>query len=101
MSIQILNIQPSTRENKRLIALLSDGQKIHFGLKTGSTYIDHKDKAKRYAYIRRHSTNPKERKLIKDLTPSPATLALYILWGPSTNIKQNVKYLNHLWKKNK
>ena len=54
MSIQILNIQPSTRENKRLVALLSDGRKIHFGLKTGSTYIDHKDKAKRYAYIRRH-----------------------------------------------
>lgn len=94
MLIQIIDIQPSTRENKRYVAFLSNGEKIHFGLKTGSTYIDHKNKEKRYAYIRRHSTNPKEEYLIKHITPSPAVLSLYILWGPSTKIKENIKYLH-------
>ena len=41
--------------------------------------------------------NKTENHLIKNLIPSPSLLSYYILWGPHTNIHQNIKYLNNLW----
>jgi hypothetical protein len=63
---------PSERKNKRLKALMTDGTEIHFGLKGGYTYVDEKDKTKRYNYHARHMANKTEKKLITSLTPSPA-----------------------------
>lgn len=72
-------IKPSTRQGKRYMAVFHDGTTIHFGQAGGSTYIDHKDKAKRAAYIARHRvnedwSNPK----------TPGALSRYILWEKET-----------------
>jgi hypothetical protein len=98
MPLQIIEITESPRKNNRFMATLSDGRKIHFGLKHGSTYIDHHDKAKRKAYIKRHYNSSNERHLIDNLTASPSVLALFILWGISTNPMINIEYLNSLFR---
>ena len=91
----ILRIEPSNRKNKRYKAILSDDRQIHFGLKGGETYLDHKDPDKRKNYIARHYANTKERKLIDNMTLSPALLSLYLLWGYYDTMEENVKYLNN------
>ena len=55
---------PAEKEGKRHTAVLDNGKRIHFGLKGGQTYLDHKDKVKRFNYWKRHYGNEKERKLI-------------------------------------
>ena len=89
---------PAEKKGKRYTAYFADGKRISFGLKGGETYLEHKDKVKRYNYWKRHYGNDKERKLIKNLIPSPALLSAMILWGNSTDLDKNVEYLNHLWK---
>lgn len=61
---------------------------VDFGLKGGSTYLDHKDKKKRSAYIARHSVN--EKQFYKN-PMRPATLSRYILWGEKTNLEDSIK----------
>ena len=94
----IISLITSTKPNKRFKAVFDNGKEIDFGLKGGQTYIDHKDKQRRFNYWRRHYGNDKERKLIKNLTPSPALLSAMLLWGNSTDLDKNIDYLNHLWK---
>lgn len=89
---------PAEKEGKRFTAVLDNGKRIHFGLKGGQTYLEHKDKVKRFNYWKRHFGNDKERKLIQNLVPSPALLSAMILWGNSTDVDKNVEYLNQLWK---
>ena len=43
----IKDIINSPLKNKKYRAIMSDGSKIDFGLKSSSTYLDHKDKTKR------------------------------------------------------
>ena len=92
----IIDIKPSDKKNKRFIVILDDGKKYNFGLKDGSTYIDHGDNEKRLNYIKRHIKN--EMELIKNLIPSPALFSMFLLWGPYKNIDDNIKYLNNLFK---
>jgi hypothetical protein len=78
-------ITQSERKDKRYVATFDNGKKVHFGLKNGQTYIDHLDKAKRDAYLKRHQKN-------EDWT-NPYTagaLSRWILWGDSTNINKNI-----------
>ena len=61
------------------MAVFHDGTTVHFGLKGGSTFIDHKDEAKRKAYIARHRVN--------ENWSNPKTagaLSRYILWEKPT-----------------
>ena len=51
-----MEIYESKRKDKRFMAIIK-GKKYHFGLKNGSTYIDHKDELKRQNYIKRHIVN--------------------------------------------
>jgi hypothetical protein len=98
----ILKIEPSNRAKKRFKAILSDGKarapgqpsEIHFGLKEGQTYLDHKDDTKRLNYHARHYANKKEKKLIDDLILSPSLLSLYLLWGMYSTLEENLEYLN-------
>ena len=77
---------PSTRQNKRyMIHLQNPKQTIHFGLKGGSTYIDHKDKKKRGDYLARH----KPREDWDNI--NAGSLSARILWGNSTNLLANLK----------
>ena len=83
-----MKVEKSNRKNKRFVAIFDDGDKIHFGFKGGSTYIDHKDKEKRKNYIARHEVN--EKQFYND-PKRPATLSRFILWGEATNLNQAIK----------
>ncbi len=82
---------------------MDTGKTIDFGYETSKTYLDHKDKAKREAYISRHLANETEKKLIYHLVPSPALFSYALLWSglnpEITTLNGNVKLLNALWKK--
>ncbi len=97
----ILSTTNSPLKNKKYRAYINDGQYIDFGLKGSSTYLDHKDIAKRENYRKRHLGNKMENHLIKNLIVSPSLLSYYLLWGPHTHINDNIKYLNNLLKSKK
>jgi hypothetical protein len=78
---------------------MDNGKHYDFGLDTGETYIDHGDKQKRMAYWKRHIKNHNEQQLIDNLVPSPALFSATLLWGKSTNLDSNIKYLNEQWRK--
>jgi len=83
-----MKVEKSNRKNKRFVAVFNDGERIHFGFKGGSTYIDHKDKEKRKNYRARHDVL--EKKFYTD-PKRPATLSRFILWGEATNLNQAIK----------
>jgi hypothetical protein len=97
----ITHIGDSPRLNKRYRVTLDDGRKYDFGSKYGSTYLDHQNQQLRDAYWKRHYVNRTERELIDNLVPSPALLSAYILWGPSTDLEYNIRFLNNLWAQRK
>jgi hypothetical protein len=96
--MKIINITDSPKKNKRFRVYMDDGKHYDFGLDTGSTYIDHHDKQKRLNYINRHLGNMREKKLIDNLVPSPALFSMALLWGKYTNIDDNIKYLNRMFR---
>jgi hypothetical protein len=90
----ITRISTSPHKSKRYRVILADGRHFDFGLKNGSTYLDHRDKKKRYNYWARHY--PVEHHLIDNLISSPALYSAMLLWGPSTSLIKNIKHLNSL-----
>ena len=79
----------SDRDGKKMKAVFYDDNKkvktTHFGLDTGSTYIDHKDEDKKKAYIARHSKNNENWNYYK----SAGSLSRYILWN-KTSLKDSI-----------
>ena len=79
-----VQLKKSSKEDKRYTAIFFDNNRkkiktVHFGLKNGSTYIDHKDEGIRDAWIARHSVTG-------DFT-SPDTassLAYHLLWNKTS-----------------
>jgi len=45
--------------------------------------------------------NDKESELIESLTPSPALFSMFLLWGYTSDLQENIKYLNDLLKNKK
>jgi hypothetical protein len=94
-------VEPSPVRNKRFrAAVVSDDgtvQRIDFGSRSVSSFLDHKDPKKKEAFWKRHYANQKEHHLIDTLTPSPSLLSCFLLWGPTTDLKTNVIKLNELW----
>ena len=90
ISIQEIN------ENKRFIALFSNGKITKFGQTNSKkgTYIDHNDKELKKNYIKRH---------LKDLRtndPSrPGYLSLFLIWNKET-LKNSIKDYNKRIKNN-
>jgi len=80
-------ITQSNRKDKRFLATFHNGTKIHFGLKDGETFIDHGDKEKRAAYLKRHAKNENW-----DDPYTAGSLSRWILWGESVNMGNNIKY---------
>jgi len=74
-----VSITPSDRPEKRYKAVFTDtdgGKKtVHFGYKTGSTYIDHKNNKIKDAWIARHKVSG----TFNDYK-SASSLAYHILW---------------------
>ena len=95
----IKSIHPSTKSQKRFM-IIYNNKKIHFGLKDGSTFIDHNDIIKRNNYRKRHYSNSKEKYLIDNLIISPSVLSYYILWGNYPDLNKNIQDLNILIKIN-
>lgn len=71
----------SKRKNKRFFVIYN-GKIINFGSATGKTFIDHRDKKKRKAWISRHSriTNKQGVTVVNDKT-SPSFWSSRILWN--------------------
>ena len=78
-------IKPSTRKDKRYQAVFNNGKIIHFGLRGGSTYIDHGDKIKRENYIKRHAVN-------EDFSNpySAGALSRCLLWGDYKTLDEKI-----------
>lgn len=96
MPIEILELVCSKRPFKRFQITIDEAGKkrtFHFGLKDGSTYLDHHDKKKRAAYLARHLGNQKENQLINNLIPSASLFSAKLLWGDSTDLFENLKDL--------
>ena len=90
----ITEIFESPLKNKRYRVLLDNGEHYDFGLKEGETYLDHHDKTKRMNYQKRHLGNKIENFRITNGINSPSLFSFYLLWGPSTDLKENIEYLN-------
>jgi hypothetical protein len=88
--MKFISLTPSTSEGKKYRIIFSNPPKtIHFGSKGSSTYLDHKDIAKRKAYIARHRVNEDWTKI------NAGSLSRFILWGNSTSLRTNLlSYLN-------
>jgi hypothetical protein len=95
--MKIIEIADSPLKNKRFRVLLDNGKTYDFGLKGGSTYIDHNDVNKRSAYIARHFANRLEQNLIINLVPSPSLFSIYLLWGKFKTLGENINELNNLF----
>ena len=95
----IIKIESSPLPTKRFRVFMDNGKYYDFGLKGGSTYIDHHDMTKRLNYLKRHLANETENTLIKNLVPSPSLFSAYLLWGKYTTLEQNIHFLNSLWEK--
>ena len=93
----IIDIHYSKMKNKRFVVTMDDDKKYNFGLRGGTTYVDTGDKNLRERYRKRHYANKTEKILIDNLVPSASLFAYYILWGNSTDIGDNINYLNDLW----
>jgi len=87
-------ISNSDNKGKRLQAVFYDGDKkvktTSFGLQGGSTFIDHKDKKKKSAYLARHSRNNED---WNDYM-SAGSLARHILWNKPTLSESIADYKN-------
>ena len=89
-----MEITASTKKGKRYTAIFNDGTTVDFGLKGGSTYIDHKDKVKRENYRKRHSQNPLEKPYLdnrKKYYKTPSVLSMDILWGEKDTLEEAKK----------
>ena len=82
-------IEKSDRQGKRYKAVFFDNSKkvktTHFGLDTGSTFIDHKNEDKKKAYLARHSKNNENWNDYQ----SAGSLAKHILWS-KTSLKDSI-----------
>jgi hypothetical protein len=68
-----------------MMRLANPSKTIHFGLKQGSTYIDHQDKIKRKNYLARHIVNENWNEI------NAGSASAIILWGDNTDIIENLK----------
>ena len=92
--MKIIKIESSELKTKRFKLTLDDGSVYNFGLKGGSTYLDHHDKLKRENYRKRHFNNPLEEYPIKNFIPSAELFSYYLLWGDTTDLQRNITWLN-------
>ena len=83
--MKFVSLTKSPNSEKKYKIVFSDPSKtIHFGSKGSSTYLDHKDKAKRKAYIARDEVNEDWTKV------NAGSLSKFLLWGASTSLETNL-----------
>ena len=92
--MRLLDVKPSTAKGKKYtdtFCMCKDkpkckGKKVHFGAAGSQTYLDHHDKAKREAYLKRHRVNENW-----DNPTSAGSLSRWLLWGDSTSLMMNIQ----------
>ena len=83
--MRFISLEKSNKPNKKLVIKFSDPNlTIQFGSKYSSTYSDHHDKHKRSNYLKRHKLNEDWNQV------NAGSLSAYILWGPSTDLYENL-----------
>ena len=83
--MKFISLEKSNKPNKKLVIKFSEPDlTIHFGSKYSSTYLDHHDKVKRSNYLKRHKVNENWNQV------NAGSLSAYILWGPSTDLYENL-----------
>ena len=83
--MKLISLEKSNKPNKKLVIKFSEPDlTIHFGSKYSSTYLDHHDKVKRSNYLKRHKVNENWDQV------NAGSLSAYILWGPSTDLYENL-----------
>jgi len=84
--MKLLKIEKSPKPSKKFRAFFDNGKHTDFGASGMSDYTIHHDKERRKRYIQRH---------LKDLDTNdptkPGFLSMFVLWGSSTNINDNIK----------
>ena len=83
--MKFISLKKSNKPNKKLVITFSEPDlTIHFGSKNSSTFLDHHDKVKRSNYLKRHKVNENWNQV------NAGSLSAYILWGPSTDLYENL-----------
>ena len=83
--MKLISLEKSNKPNKKLVIKFSEPNlTIHFGSKNSSTFFDHHDKVKRSNYLKRHIVNEDWEHV------NAGSLSRYLLWGPSTDINENL-----------
>ena len=85
--MRLVSVEPSRLATKKYTAIYDNGQRVHFGAKGYTDYTLGASDNKRQNYWNRHMKD-----LNVDNPVSPAYLSLYVLWGASHDIKENIKY---------
>jgi hypothetical protein len=84
--MKFISLEKSNKPNKKLVIKFSEPNlTIHFGSKHSLTYLDHHDKHKRSNYLKRHIVNEDWENPI-----SRGALSMWLLWGPTTDLKTNL-----------
>ncbi|WP_353743613.1 DUF5754 family protein [Haliea sp.] len=83
----LIYLGPSTRDNKKLMAVFANPKKtIHFGQKGSETFTEGASSQKRLNYLKRHKVNEDWENPL-----TAGSLSRFILWGSSRNIDDNIK----------
>ena len=84
-------IKPSNKNDKKFMAIIDDGKKIHFGAKLYEDYTHHKDDKIKKAYLARHK---------HDNAQNPLYAGFYssnLLWNKPT-LKESIVDTNRKYK---
>ena len=88
----IVELSKSSKANKRFKVVIDGRKTIHFGLKNGSTFIDHKDSMKKNAWIARHK--------VRGTFNNPKSASFYaknLLWNKDS-LQKSIKDTNQKYK---
>ncbi len=88
----LVNVVKSNRIDKKIKAIFSNGKKVHFGSKFGSTFLDHRNIIKRFNYLKRHQVNEDWSDPYK-----ASTLSAYISWGNNYTMDDNIFEFNKVF----
>jgi len=94
----IKDVINSPLKTKRFRVVIVDAglkKNMDFGSKNAKTYIDGATDLERENYLKRHGSNPLEKKLINNFTLiTPSLLSAHLLWGNHRSIIKNADELN-------
>ena len=89
-TLRLKTVRKSHKSEKKWDAVFDKNGRekvVSFGAAGMSDYTKHKDKTRRARYLQRHKGMGEH----WDKPDTPGALSRWILWGPSTSFRQNLK----------